>query len=108
MRLPTSFLPNEDQGYVIVNVQLPPGATQERTQAVMEQVEDFMLQAARSAKHGRRSGLQLLGPGAERRVGLCHTEGLVRAHRPGPDLRGRWLARYGGADRAFVMPSSLP
>jgi multidrug efflux pump len=27
-RLPTSFLPNEDQGNVLVNVQLPPGATQ--------------------------------------------------------------------------------
>jgi multidrug efflux pump len=30
-RLPSSFLPNEDQGYLIVNVQLPPGATVERT-----------------------------------------------------------------------------
>ena len=28
LRLPASFLPNEDQGYIIVNVQLPPGATQ--------------------------------------------------------------------------------
>ncbi|HBF51246.1 MAG TPA: hypothetical protein DDX04_13915, partial [Massilia sp.] len=29
-RLPNSFLPNEDQGYVIANIQLPPGATAER------------------------------------------------------------------------------
>ncbi len=43
MRLPTSFLPSEDQGFMIVNVQLPPGATQQRTRAVMEQVEDFVL-----------------------------------------------------------------
>ncbi|KQT13476.1 efflux RND transporter permease subunit [Ramlibacter sp. Leaf400] len=42
-RLPTSFLPQEDQGYIIVNVQLPPGATQERTRSVMEQVEGFIL-----------------------------------------------------------------
>jgi multidrug efflux pump len=41
--LPTSFLPNEDQGYLIVNVQLPPGATQERTRSVMEQVENYIL-----------------------------------------------------------------
>src|SRR5690606_41834402 len=41
--LPTSFLPNEDQGNMLVNVQLPPGATQERTLEVMEQVEDYML-----------------------------------------------------------------
>ena len=43
MRLPSSFLPNEDQGFVISNVQLPPGATQERTRAVIEEVEKFML-----------------------------------------------------------------
>ncbi len=42
-RLPTSFLPGEDQGYIIVNVQLPPGATQNRTLDVMEQVEGFVL-----------------------------------------------------------------
>ncbi len=42
-RLPGSFLPNEDQGYILANVQLPPGATQDRTLAVMEQVEKFML-----------------------------------------------------------------
>jgi multidrug efflux pump len=35
VRLPTSFLPGEDQGIMLVNVQLPPGATQERTLAVM-------------------------------------------------------------------------
>jgi multidrug efflux pump len=42
-RLPTSFLPSEDQGYMLVNVQLPPGATVERTTRVMEQVENFIL-----------------------------------------------------------------
>jgi len=42
-KLPTSFLPSEDQGSLIVNIQLPPGATVERTRAVMEQVEAFIL-----------------------------------------------------------------
>ena len=42
-RLPTSFLPTEDQGYVMVNVQLPPGATQERTTDVMKEVEAYMM-----------------------------------------------------------------
>ena len=42
-RLPTSFLPQEDQGNLLVNVQLPPGATLERTESVMAQVEGFML-----------------------------------------------------------------
>ena len=43
LRLPTSFLPAEDQGTLLVNVQLPPGATIERTRDVMAQVEGFML-----------------------------------------------------------------
>ncbi|MET0312420.1 MAG: efflux RND transporter permease subunit [Burkholderiaceae bacterium] len=42
-RLPTSFLPNEDQGTMLVNIQLPPGATQERTRNVVEQVEAYIL-----------------------------------------------------------------
>ena len=42
-RLPTSFLPNEDQGTMLVNVQLPPGATQERTLEAMQQVEGYVL-----------------------------------------------------------------
>ena len=37
-RLPSSFVPEEDQGYAMVIVQLPPGASLQRTQAVMERV----------------------------------------------------------------------
>ena len=37
-RMPGSFLPEEDQGYAMAIVQLPPGATLQRTQAVFEQV----------------------------------------------------------------------
>ncbi|MBA3598320.1 MAG: efflux RND transporter permease subunit [Methylibium sp.] len=44
LRLPTSFLPNEDQGNIIVNVQLPPGATQNRMLEVMKQTEEFILE----------------------------------------------------------------
>ncbi len=42
-RMPSSFLPAEDQGYFITNIQLPVGATQERTDAVLKQVEDYFL-----------------------------------------------------------------
>jgi multidrug efflux pump len=38
-QLPSSFLPNEDQGFVIVNMQLPTEATTNRTNAVIKQVE---------------------------------------------------------------------
>ena len=37
-RVPTAFLPNEDQGYLIVAAQLPEGASKERTDAVLQRI----------------------------------------------------------------------
>lgn len=44
MRLPTAFVPDEDQGTLFVSLQLPAGATQERTDKVIEQVEQYFLE----------------------------------------------------------------
>ncbi|MBI4800730.1 MAG: multidrug efflux RND transporter permease subunit [Desulfarculus sp.] len=41
-KLPTGFLPTEDQGYAIIAVQLPPAASQTRTRAVVKQVDDIL------------------------------------------------------------------
>jgi len=41
--LPTSFLPDEDQGILMAQIQLPVGATDSRTQAVLQQFEAYML-----------------------------------------------------------------
>ena len=41
-RLPSSFLPDEDQGYVYVNMQLPNAASLERTSAAAKQVEEVL------------------------------------------------------------------
>ena len=38
-RLPTGFLPTEDQGYLLVNIQLPDGASLERTEAVQRKLD---------------------------------------------------------------------
>jgi len=43
VRLPTGFLPNEDQGRVSVQFRLPAGATQERTLAVRDSIEKYLL-----------------------------------------------------------------
>ncbi len=43
VRLPSSFLPDEDQGVFLTMVQLPAGATQERTQKVLDEVTDYYL-----------------------------------------------------------------
>jgi multidrug efflux pump len=43
LRLPTGFLPQEDQGSAMVQYQLPSGATVERTGVVQQKVEDYFL-----------------------------------------------------------------
>jgi len=43
LRVPTAFLPDEDQGILFTLVQGPVGATQERTIAVLRKVEDYFL-----------------------------------------------------------------
>jgi hydrophobic/amphiphilic exporter-1 (mainly G- bacteria), HAE1 family len=40
--LPTSFMPDEDQGYLYINMQLPNAASLERTSAAAKQVEDVL------------------------------------------------------------------
>jgi hydrophobe/amphiphile efflux-1 (HAE1) family protein len=43
VRLPSAFLPDEDQGQLMAMATLPPGSTLEQTKAVMEQVTDHLL-----------------------------------------------------------------
>ena len=42
IRLPTGFLPDEDQGYFMTLISLPSGAMQDRTMAVAKQVADYI------------------------------------------------------------------
>ncbi|MCG3462278.1 efflux RND transporter permease subunit [Xenorhabdus bovienii] len=40
-RMPSSFLPEEDQGVLLAMVQLPPGSTQDQTQKVLDEINDY-------------------------------------------------------------------
>ncbi|GAA5233468.1 multidrug efflux RND transporter permease subunit [Verticiella sediminum] len=71
MRLPSSFLPVEDQGYVITNVQLPAGATQARTSAAMEQMEEYFLKRPSVDKMVSILGFSFSGAGEN--AGLAFT-----------------------------------
>jgi len=46
MKLPTSFLPDEDQGYVFVALQLPDASSLQRTSLTAKKVEDILLKTA--------------------------------------------------------------
>src|SRR5262245_39257769 len=59
-RLPKSFVPEEDQGYFYMNVQLPSGASLQRTEAVGQQI-DAILKDTPGVKYASRiSGFSLL------------------------------------------------
>ncbi|OIP11081.1 MAG: multidrug efflux RND transporter permease subunit [Betaproteobacteria bacterium CG2_30_68_42] len=62
-RLPGSFLPEEDQGYFISMVQLPSGATQERTLEVLSRVEQYYLKQPEVAHVIGVAGFSFFGRG---------------------------------------------
>ena len=62
-RLPGSFLPDEDQGYAMAIVQLPPGSTLQRTQAVFEQVRGTLEKNPAFESMMQVSGFSFIGGG---------------------------------------------
>jgi len=72
VRLPTSFLPSEDQGSAIVQVTLPSGAAQSRTDAVEQTVQDFYLKQEKALVSGlfTISGFSFSGSGQNAGIGF--------------------------------------
>ncbi|MDR3673397.1 MAG: efflux RND transporter permease subunit [Holophaga sp.] len=48
-RLPNGFLPDEDQGSLLVSVNLPTGSTSEQTRSVVEQINDYTMDQEKGA-----------------------------------------------------------
>jgi multidrug efflux pump len=111
MRLPTSFLPNEDQGTMLVNVQLPPGATQERTRAVMEQVEGFMLKQPEVQSMVGVLGFSFSGQGQNAALAFVTLKDWAERTAPGSSaeaIAGRAFGALMGIRDAFIFPLSPP
>jgi len=90
-RLPGSFLPDEDQGYFIGVIQLPAGATQERTVQVLEQVEQFYL-AQPEVKHVIGVvGFSFFGRGQNAALTFVRLKDWDE--RPGPEQSAQSLVR---------------
>ncbi|ADQ85751.1 efflux RND transporter permease subunit [Methylovorus sp. MP688] len=85
--LPSSFLPDEDQGILFTQVILPAGATTERTQAVLQQVERHFLQDQKEAVKSvfTVSGFSFGGSGQNN--GLAFVSMKDWSERKRPDLK---------------------
>ena len=82
-KLPGSFLPDEDQGYFITLVQLPGGATQERTVKVLSQVEQFYLKQPEVEQVIGVVGFSFFGRGQNAAHRLRAAQGLGRTQGTG-------------------------
>ena len=110
-RMPTSFLPNEDQGYLIVNVQLPPGATANRTEAAVKQVEDFMLAQPEVQNTVGVIGFSFSGQGQNAAlvfVPLKPWEERIGPQHSASALAGRAFGAMMAVRDAFIFPLSPP
>jgi multidrug efflux pump len=110
-RLAGSFLPNEDQGYIIANVQLPPGATQTRTLAVMQQVEGFILKQPEVDKMVSVLGFSFSGSGQNAALAFVTLKPWGERKGPGHSaqaLAGRAFGALMGVRDAFIFALSPP
>ncbi|MFW2356470.1 efflux RND transporter permease subunit, partial [Hydrogenophaga sp.] len=111
MRLPTSFLPGEDQGTMLVNVQLPPGATQERTLDVIKKVEDFILKQPEVQSMVGVLGFSFSGQGQNAALAFITLKDWKERTAEGSsaqDLAGRAFGALSGVRDAFIFPLSPP
>ncbi|MET3497181.1 efflux RND transporter permease subunit [Variovorax boronicumulans] len=111
INLPSSFLPEEDQGNIIVNVQLPPGATQERALAVMQQVEGFILKQPEVQSMVGVMGFSFSGQGQNAGLAFVTLKDWDERKDPANSasaLAGRAFGALSGIRDAFIYPLSPP
>ena len=110
-RLPTSFLPAEDQRTMLVNVQLPPGATLERTRSVIEQVEGFMLKQPEVQSMVGVLGFSFSGQGQNAALAFVTLKDWSERNEAGQSaqaLAGRAFGALSGIRDATIFPLSPP
>jgi multidrug efflux pump len=111
MRLPGSFLPQEDQGYLITVVQGPPGATTQRTAVAADAVVDYYTKQEQTADIVLVRGFSFFGQGQN--TAIAFTALKPWEERPGLEnradtLAGKAMGVLGQIKEAFVFSLSPP
>jgi hydrophobe/amphiphile efflux-1 (HAE1) family protein len=99
VRLPTAFLPEEDQGILFAQIVLPAGATREQTVAVIEQVEQYFLEKEADAVQQMIAVAGFSFAGSGQNMGIAFVRMKDWTLRDRPDLRVAAVAQR--AMRAF-------
>lgn len=113
IQLPTGFIPEEDQGIALTSVQLPAGATQQRTDKVLAQVTDYFLKKEQRDVESvfTVSGFGFSGQGQNN--GLAFVSLKPWSERQGEENRvtailARAAMAFGQIKDALVFPFNLP
>ena len=107
-RMPTSFLPEEDQGVMFTQVMLPAGATQERTLDVLKKVEHHYLVDEKDAVKSifTVAGFSFAGSGQNMAIGFVHLRDWDERKAPGmhvSDVANRAMAAFSQIREAMVF-----
>ncbi|WP_415239022.1 efflux RND transporter permease subunit [Seleniivibrio woodruffii] len=84
MRIPTAFLPDEDQGVLFVQVMTPPGSTQERTLETIKKVEQYFLTTEKDnvSEIFTVAGFSFAGRGQNAGIGFVRLKDWKERQRP--------------------------
>lgn len=113
VRLPSSFLPDEDQGVFLSMAQLPAGATQERTQKVLDEMTDYYLTKEKNNVESvfAVNGFGFAGRGQN--TGIAFVSLKDWSERPGAEnkveaITGRAMGYFSQIKDAMVFAFNLP
>ena len=112
-RLPTSFIPAEDQGVLLSMVQLPAGATQERTQKVLDTVREHYLSAEEDNVDAvfTVAGFSFAGTGQNMGIVFCQLKDWSVRTRPDQEVNaiiGRAMMRFSQEKDAVIYAFNVP
>ncbi|MBX3715699.1 MAG: efflux RND transporter permease subunit [Burkholderiales bacterium] len=113
LRLPTAFLPHEDQGVLFTQVQAPVGATQERTMEVMKTIEKHFLETEKESVNSLFTVQGFSFGGTGQNTGIAFVSLKDWSERTRPDLSvdaiaGRAMGRFMQIKDAFVFAFAPP
>ncbi|MDO7400094.1 efflux RND transporter permease subunit [Acinetobacter baumannii] len=111
-KLPTSFLPEEDQGMLMVSVKLPSGATQQQTVQVMDQVANYVQEQPEVSSVMRVAGFSIGGSGQNSGMGFIKlkdwSERSNDATAIGNRITKAMASKFKDAQIFAMAPSSIP